>query len=71
MNLMNIYQTKRVVQSRKQKKRAAAADLVQQNIEPTSTRNGKVRIQLNVFKAIHIHFGVFPVMNEFGVITRD
>lgn len=70
MNLMNIYQTMRVVQSQKQKERAAAAE-VQRNIEPSSTQNGKVRIQLNVFKAIHIRFGVFPVLNVFGAVTKD
>lgn len=66
MNLMNIYQMKRQVQFQTQKKKAAAE--VQRNIEP---QNRKVHIQLNVFKAIHIRFGVFLAINVFGAITKD
>ena len=51
-------------------KEKAAAE-VQRNIEPSSTQNGKVHIQLNVFKAIHIRFGVFLAINVFGAITKD
>lgn len=69
MNLMNIYQMKRQGQFQTQKKKAAAE--VQRNIEPSSTQNGKVHIQLNVFKAIHIRFGVFLAINVFGAITKD
>ena len=71
MNLVNIYQTikKREVQFQTQKKKTAAK--VQRNIEPSSTHNGKVRIQLNVFKAMHIRFGVFLAINVFGAITKD
>ena len=69
MNLMNIYEMKRQVQFQTQKKKAAAE--VQRNIEPSSTQNEKVHIQLNVFKAIHIRFGVFLAINVFGAITKD
>ena len=71
MNPMNIYQTikKREVQFQTQKEKTAAE--VQRNIEPSSTQNGKVCIQLNMFKATHIRFSVFLAINVFGAITKD
>lgn len=44
---------------------------VQQNVEPSSTQNEKVHIQVNVFKAIHVCLGVFLAINMFGAITKD
>ena len=68
---MNIYQTikKREAQFQTQNEETAAE--VQRNIEPSSTQNGKVRIQLNVFKAMYIRFAVFLAINVFGAITKD
>ena len=67
---MNIYPTiKREVQFQTQKGKDSSRGAAK--YRPSSIQNGKVRIQLNVFKAMHIRFGVLLAINVFSVITKD
>lgn len=66
---MNINLNKREVQFQTQMEKGASEG--QQNIELSSTPKGEVCIQLNLFKAINISFGVFLAITMFGAITKD